>query len=46
MKPQPLISDYGDFLSEVKGGFIRAFAAGRAVNRELVMLYWDIGAGL
>jgi predicted nuclease of restriction endonuclease-like (RecB) superfamily len=39
--------DYAAFLSEVKGRIQSArISAGRAVNRELVMLYWDIGSGI
>ncbi len=42
--PEPLPTDYPDFLSDLKER-IRA-AQGRAalaVNRELVLLYWQIG---
>jgi predicted nuclease of restriction endonuclease-like (RecB) superfamily len=47
MKPSPLTSDYTSFLTEVKGRIQTArLQAGRAVNRELVMLYWDIGRGI
>ena len=47
MKPQPLTSDYRNFLSELKGRIQSArLQAGRAVNRELVMLYWDMGRGI
>jgi predicted nuclease of restriction endonuclease-like (RecB) superfamily len=47
MKPAPIIPDYSSFLSEVKGRIQSArLSAGRAVNRELVMLYWDIGRGI
>jgi predicted nuclease of restriction endonuclease-like (RecB) superfamily len=39
--------DYTSFLTEVKGRIQTArLQAGRAVNRELVMLYWDIGCGI
>jgi hypothetical protein len=47
MKPSPTIPDYAHFLTEVKGRVQTArLQAGRAVNRELVMLYWDIGRGI
>ncbi len=47
MKPALIIPDYSSFLSEVKGRIQSArLSAGRAVNRELVMLYWDIGQGI
>jgi len=39
--------DYSAFLTEVKGRIQTArLSAGRAVNRELVMLYWEIGRGI
>lgn len=39
--------DYAAFLTEVKGRIQSArLQAGRAVNRELVLLYWDIGHGV
>ena len=47
MKPTPMAPDYTSFLTEVKGRIQTArLQAGRAVNRELVMLYWDIGCGI
>lgn len=47
MKPTPIAPDYTGFLAEVKGRIQTArLQAGRAVNRELVMLYWDIGRGI
>lgn len=47
MKPTPITPDYSAFLTEVKGRIQTArLQAGRAVNRELVMLYWDIGRGI
>jgi predicted nuclease of restriction endonuclease-like (RecB) superfamily len=47
MKPAPIAPDYTSFLTEVKGRIQTArLQAGRAVNRELVMLYWDIGRGI
>ena len=42
MKPASLAPDYSHFLTEVKGRIQSArLQAGRAVNRELVLLYWD-----
>ena len=47
MKPTLIAPDYTSFLIEVKGRIQTArLQAGRAVNRELVMLYWDIGRGI
>jgi predicted nuclease of restriction endonuclease-like (RecB) superfamily len=47
MKPTPFAPDYAVFLTEVKGWIQAArLRAVRAVNRELVMLYWDIGRGI
>lgn len=47
MKPTSPAPDYSRFLTEVKGRIQSArLQAGRAVNRELVMLYWDIGRGI
>jgi hypothetical protein len=47
MKPTRIAPDYTAFLTEVKGRIQSArLQAGRAVNRELVMLYWDIGRGI
>lgn len=47
MKPSLSTPDYTAFLAEVKGRIQSArIAAGRAVNRELVLLYWDIGRGI
>ena len=46
-RPPLLAPDYTAFLTEVKGRIQTArLQAGRAVNRELVMLYWDIGRGI
>ncbi len=40
-------ADYTSFLAELKGRILSGhLQAGRAVNRELVMLYWDIGRGI
>ena len=47
MKPALITPDYAAFLTEVKGRIHSArLNAGRAVNRELVLLYWDIGRGI
>ena len=47
MKPALLIPDYAAFLTEVKSRIHSArLNAGRAVNRELILLYWDIGRGI
>jgi predicted nuclease of restriction endonuclease-like (RecB) superfamily len=44
MKPAIVAPDYSAFLTDVKSRIQTArLAAGRAVNRELVLLYWDIG---
>ena len=44
MAPQKLPKDYADLLIEIKER-IRAsqYAALKAVNKELIRLYWDIG---
>ena len=45
---QPIhLPDYPAFLAELKTRILhaRTFAA-RAVNRELILLYWDIGRGI
>ena len=42
-----IASDYAAFLTELKGRIRTGrLQAGRAVNRELVLLYWDIGRGI
>lgn len=47
MKPTVIAPDYSAFLTDVKSRIQTArLAAGRAVNRELVLLYWDIGRGI
>ncbi len=47
MKPVLTTPDYSAFLTEVKSRIQSArLSAGRAVNRELVLLYWDIGRGI
>jgi predicted nuclease of restriction endonuclease-like (RecB) superfamily len=41
------LPDYPAFLAEVKSRILHArTSAARAVNRELVLLYWDIGRGI
>jgi predicted nuclease of restriction endonuclease-like (RecB) superfamily len=46
MKPS-VAPDYSAFLTDVKSRIQSArLTAGRAVNRELVLLYWDIGRGI
>lgn len=47
MKPALVAPGYSAFLTDVKSRIQTArLAAGRAVNRELVLLYWDIGRGI
>ena len=48
MKTKSLVgSDYAAFLIEVKGRIVSArLHAARAVNRDLIQLYWDIGRGI
>ena len=47
LKPEPITADYTEFLAELKGRIqMGRLNAGRAVNRELVFLYWDIGRGI
>lgn len=44
---KPSLSDYRQFLAGVKNRVLDArIQAGRAINRELVLLYWDIGRGI
>src|SRR5438874_8430886 len=39
--------DYAAFLAELKGRIASArLSAARAVNRDLILLYWDIGRGI
>ncbi|MGH9428754.1 MAG: DUF1016 N-terminal domain-containing protein, partial [Terriglobia bacterium] len=39
--------DYSAFLAELKGRSASArLSAARAVNRDLILLYWDIGRGI
>ena len=45
-KPMPY-SDYADWLDEVKTRVRSArLSASRSVNREMILLYWDIGQGI
>ncbi|MEO8350981.1 MAG: PDDEXK nuclease domain-containing protein [Chthoniobacteraceae bacterium] len=47
MKPAPAIPDYAAFLADVKARVLHArTSAVRAVNRDLILLYWDIGRGI
>ncbi|MBL9144863.1 MAG: DUF1016 family protein [Verrucomicrobiaceae bacterium] len=42
-----LTSDYKQFVTDLKSRIASArLSAGRHVNRELVLLYWDIGQGI
>lgn len=44
---KPSLSDYREFFAGVKNRVLDArIQAGRAINRELVLLYWDIGRGI
>ena len=48
MKTKSLVGpDYAAFLTELKGRIVSArLHAARAVNRDLILLYWDIGRGI
>jgi len=47
MSSKIIASDYAAFLADVKHRILSArIPAGRAVNRELILLYWDIGCGI
>ena len=48
MKIKSLVSpDYAALLTELKGRIASArLHAARAVNRDLIQLYWDIGRGI
>ena len=47
MKPVMATPDYTAFLAEMKGRIESArLQGGRTVNRELILLYWDIGRGI
>ena len=40
-------SDYKKFFSEIKDHIVQArYEAYRSVNKELILLYWDIGKGI
>jgi predicted nuclease of restriction endonuclease-like (RecB) superfamily len=43
----PALAGYAEFLDEVKNRVRAArISAARAVNRDLILLYWDIGRGI
>jgi len=43
----PLSRDYVEFVTELKQRIVSArLHAARAVNRDLILLYWDIGRGI
>ncbi len=43
----PLSRDYVEFVTELKQRIVSArLSAARAVNRDLILLYWDIGKGI
>ncbi len=47
MKRSLSLADYSTFLAEVKYRVRHAhLSAARSVNRELILLYWDIGRGI
>jgi predicted nuclease of restriction endonuclease-like (RecB) superfamily len=47
MKPESNLRGYREFLGKLKGRIQSArMSATRAVNRELIRLYWDIGRGI
>jgi predicted nuclease of restriction endonuclease-like (RecB) superfamily len=48
MKTKSLVGpDYAAFLTELKGRIVSArLHAARAVNRDLILLYWDIGRSI
>ena len=47
MKPAPIPQDYTTFLTHLKQRVVAARVhAARAVNYDLVLLYWDIGQGI
>lgn len=46
-KPMIATREYRTFVVELKERILSArISAGRAVNRELILLYWDIGRGI
>jgi predicted nuclease of restriction endonuclease-like (RecB) superfamily len=45
--PALISTEYAAFLTELKGRIASArLSAARAVNRDLILLYWDIGRGI
>ena len=47
MKKTPIGADYSAFLAALKERILHArTSAAHAVNRELILLYWDIGRGI
>jgi len=47
MKPALTTPDYAAFLADVKARVLHARnSAARAVNHDLVLLYWDLGCGI
>lgn len=43
----PLSREYAEFVTELKQRIVSArLSAARAVNREVILLYWDIGRGI
>jgi ABC-type uncharacterized transport system auxiliary subunit len=43
----PLSREYAEFISELKARIQSArISAARAVNRDLILVYWDTGRGL
>lgn len=47
MKPAIFVPGYAPFLAALKGRVLNArIRAVRAVNNELILLYWDIGRGI
>ena len=47
MKKTPIGADYSAFLAALKERILHArTSAVHAVNRELILLYWDIGRGI
>ena len=48
MKPKtPILAGYPEFFEDIKQRIQAArVSASRAINRELILLYWDIGQGI
>src|ERR1700761_8267755 len=41
------LADYGAFLATLKERIVHArMAAARSVNREMILMYWDLGRGI